>query len=309
LNPKKILITGGSGFIGRNLVHYQKLLGRQVTVFDLKPFPETSSNESRPDREIIGNISDTESITQAAAGHDAIVHLAAQTGVPGSIEDPEFDCVTNVLGTLRVLEAARHSNIGKVIVASSAAPLGRAEPPASEQSVPLPVSPYGASKLAGEAYCLAYNGSFGLNTIALRFSNVYGPRAGHKTSVVAKFMKDILVDAQINIDGTGEQTRDFIFVGDLCSAIDKALLSDVGGEIFQIGSGIEISISQLAEMIVEGSGRGTEISYQPARIGDVERNYSDISKAKSILNWTPQMELNEGINKTWEWFNNAWSKD
>ena len=302
MNPQNVLITGGSGFIGRNLVHYQKLLGRKVTVLDLEPFPDTEAKHDRPDRHVVGDVTDPQSIRKAAKGHDAIVHLAAQIGVPGSIEDPEKDCITNVLGTLRVLDAARLAGIEKVIVASFAAPPGRAEPPASESTVPLPVSPYGASKLAGEAYCLAYHGSYALNTIALRFSNVYGPQAGHKESVVAKFMKDILTASQLGIDGTGSQTRDFIFVSDLCTAIDKALAADLGGEIFQIISGKETSFSELASMITGASGYDVQINYRPSRIGDVDRNFSYITKARTVLNWSQAMELARGISETWNWF-------
>ena len=286
-------------------MHYQNLLGRNVTVFDLQMFPEAATPEDRPDEIVIGDITDPDSINRAVEGMDAIVHLAAQTGVPGSMEDPVTDCFTNVVGTMRVLEAARAANVQKVVIASSAAPLGRAEPPASEDKVPLPISPYGASKLAAEAYCLAYFGSWGLNTVALRFANVYGPRAGHKESVVAKFMKDILADGQIGIDGSGGQTRDFVFVGDLCAAIDSALQFDGGGEIFQVGTGTETSVAELAQLIVDTSNHDVEINYGPTRAGDVARNYSDITKARSMLNWSPEVELAYGISETWQWFERA----
>jgi UDP-glucose 4-epimerase len=302
LNPQKILITGGSGFIGSNLVHYQNLLGKDVTVFDLQPFPTAATSKDQPRNVVIGDITEAESIENAVTGMDAIVHLAAQTGVPSSIQDPVTDCLTNVVGTMRVLEAARKTGVNKVVIASSAAPLGRAKPPASENTVPLPISPYGASKLSAEAYCLAYFGSYGINAIALRFANAYGERAGHKESVVSKFMKDILTTREIAIDGTGGQTRDFIHVSDLCSAIESAMNFDGGGEIFQIGTGTETSISDLANLIVDASKFDVNVSYGPTRAGDVLRNYSDISKAKKMMNWSPQKELNLGISQVWEWF-------
>jgi len=184
----------------------------------------------------------------------------------------------------------------------SAAPLGKTEPPASESSVPHPISPYGASKLAAEAYCLAYNGTWGIQTIALRFSNVYGPLAEHKESVVAKIIKDAMSTSQIRIDGTGEQTRDFIYVKDLCSAIAVAVDSQVGGEVFQIGSGTETSINELVSKIQQVSGLVFATTHAPTRLGDVMRNYSDISKARETFGWTPATSLTAGLAETWKWF-------
>ena len=174
------------------------------------------------------------------ARHDAVVHLAAQTGVPKSLLNPRGDCQLNIVGTLNMLEACRAAQNGasgpRFVFASSNAPLGRQTPPATEDKAPLPVSPYGASKLAGEAYCLAYHGSWGLGTVALRFGNVYGPYSAHKTSVVAKFLDDIETSGSIVIDGDGLQTRDFIYVEDLARALLAALESPVKGEVFQISA-------------------------------------------------------------------------
>ena len=188
------------------------------------------------------------------SGIEGVVHLAAQTGVPGSLQDPFHDCRTNVLGTLNLLEAARlrQAEAGhpiRFVFASSNAPLGKQPPPATEDKAPLPISPYGASKLAGEGYCLAYNGSWGLGTVVLRFANLYGPYSAHKNSVVAKFIKDIAAGGQITIHGDGQQTRDFIYVGDLCRAIQLALESEIGGEVFQIATGVETSIAELADAV------------------------------------------------------------
>ncbi len=168
----RVLVTGGAGFIGANLVRLLVAEGQVVTVLD-----NLSSGRS----EYIGalglelvnaDILNSEAVDRALVGHDAVVHLAAQTGVPSSLADPRTDCQVNVIGTLNVLEAARRTNVQRVVFASSNAPLGRQHPPATEDKAPLPVSPYGASKLAGEAYCLAYHGSWGLQTVSLRFANV-----------------------------------------------------------------------------------------------------------------------------------------
>ncbi len=240
-------------------------------------------------------------------GMDSIVHLAAQTGVPGSLKDPRRDCEINVIGTLNMLEAARgeQERRGKqmrFVFASSNAPLGKQPPPATEVKAPLPISPYGASKLAGEGYCLAYHGSWGLGTVVLRFANLYGPFSSHKNSVVAKFFKDILEKGQITIDGDGRQTRDFIYVGDLCRAIMLTLKSEVAGEVFQIATGMETSILELAALVQEVVGRDVGIHHGPPRQGDIRKNYSGIRKARELLGWEPGTELEEGLEKTIKYF-------
>jgi UDP-glucose 4-epimerase len=180
--------------------------------------------------------------------------------------------------------------------------LGRQEPPATEDKAPLPIAPYGASKLAGEGYCLAYHGSWGLGTVVLRFANVYGPYSAHKGSVVAQFFKDILSNGEIIIDGDGRQTRDFIYVEDLCRAVLLALESGVSGEVFQIATGEETSILQLAEMAREVTGRPVEARHGPARQGDIRKNYSRVTKAGQLLRWKPDTGLRSGLKKTAEWF-------
>ena len=298
----RILVTGGAGFIGANLVRVLLDEGYQVRVLD---------NFSAGRREYLagldleiveGTILDPGAVVQAVAGMKGVVHLAAQTGVPGSLQDPRRDCEVNVIGTLNVLEACRHAGVRRFVFASSNAPLGRQPPPATEDKAPLPISPYGASKLAGEGYCLAYHGSWGLGTVVLRFANIYGPYSAHKNSVVAKFFKDIQTTGQITIDGDGQQTRDFIHVGDLCQAILLALESDVGGEVFQIATGVETSIHELAAMVQEVAGSPVEVRHGPARQGDIRKNYSGVAKARAELGWEPEIVLGQGLKLTWDWF-------
>ena len=290
--------------------------GYEVTVFDNLSVGRPEYLAGLPVDFIRGDILDRVAVSEAVIGHIGVVHLAAQTGVPGSLFDPRKDCETNVIGTLNLLEACRnerakvgdganggHSHCRRFIFASSNAPLGRQAPPATEDKAPLPISPYGASKLAGEAYCLAYHGSWGLETVALRFGNVYGPFSAHKNSVVAKFAKDILGQGPITLDGDGEQTRDFIYVGDLCRAVVLALESRVSGEVFQIATGIETSIRTLAGLLQQiADDENLHISNGPARQGDIRRNYSSIEKARTLLGWEPQADLLYGVRATWEWF-------
>lgn len=305
---QRILITGGAGFIGANLIRALLDQGRFVTILDNMSVGRREYFEHLPCELVSGDILDVDLMRRLAQEHEAVIHLAAQTGVPGSILDPRQDCVTNVLGTLNVLEGCRsawqdRAGPRKFVFASSNAPLGRQLPPAREDKAPLPISPYGASKLAGEAYSLAYFGSWGLPTVALRFGNVYGPFSAHKNSVVAKFCKDALGGRDLIVDGDGGQTRDFIFVGDLVEAIVKALLNgSVRGEVFQIATGIETSITELAERIQSLFGREVSIQHGPTRRGDAQRNYSAIGKAAALLDWTPRTDLEQGLRLTVDWF-------
>jgi UDP-glucose 4-epimerase len=317
----RILVTGGAGFIGANLVRLLLSRGCQVTVMDNLATGQLEYLDNLAINFLEGDILDQEIVNRAVAGQDGVVHLAAQTGVSGSLRNPRKDCEVNVLGVLNLLEACRSemdqrarvpdgagtslkSSLRglRVVFASSNAPLGRQKPPATEEKAPLPVSPYGASKLAGEAYCLAYYGSWQLETLVLRFGNVYGPFSSHKNSVVAKFFKDILAMGQLVLDGDGEQTRDLIYVGDLCEAIVSALESKVSGEVFQIATGVETTIRSLASLVQQTAKRDVGILQGPPRRGDVHRNYSCIQKAKSHLHWEPRVNLHLGLQMTWEWF-------
>jgi UDP-glucose 4-epimerase len=298
---QRVLVTGGAGFIGANLVRLLLEGGYEVSVLDDFSTGRRQYLNGLQVRVIEADVRDAER-TAAAVEHDSIVHLAAQAGVPSSLVDPRRDCEVNVLGTLNLLEAARDKGVSRFVFASSNAPLGRQAPPASEDKAALPVSPYGASKLAGEGYCCCYNGSWGLGTVALRFGNVYGPFSAHKSSVVARFFTDIQRDGRVVVEGDGRQTRDFVYVGDLCTAIVLALESHCGGETFQIATGVETSIAEVAEIASKVSGRTITTDRREPRRGDVRRSYSSIAKADTVLGWRPTVSLGDGLAATWEWF-------
>jgi UDP-glucose 4-epimerase len=256
---------------------------------------------------VVGDVRDPNVLLTCSQGIDCIVHLAANTGVGPSVEDPRLDMECNVIGTFNVLEAARRNYVKKFIFASSGAPLGEVKPPIHEELAPHPVSPYGASKLAGEGYCSAFFRTYGVPTVCLRFGNVYGPRSSRKVSVVAKFIKLAIAGEACVIFGDGMQTRDFIYVEDLIDALSLAILKPVGGEVFQIATGVERTVTEVAAMIGEllgKYGRQMVISHQPERIGDVLRNYSDTTKAQQMLGWHPQVEIYSGLSKTIDWFLN-----
>ena len=270
----------------------------------MTPFDEVEPDADWSDgvQLVVGDILDRQRLALATANADVMVHLAACTGVPASVEDPHFDCQTNVQGVLNALEAARHGTTNRFIFASSGAPAGNVEPPIHEEVVPKPVSPYGASKLAGEAYCSAYAQTFELETVALRFGNVYGPKSGHKTSVVAKWINLALAGEDIEIYGDGSATRDFIFTADLVDAVRKAAKAqgpDVSGEVFQIATSQETTIGELAELLcaalAETGISPPKVHFTEERLGDIKRNYSDTSKAKRRLGWTASTSLAQGL--------------
>ena len=299
---KLVLVTGGCGFIGRNLIPL--LLKQNYSVRVLDNMSVASSDDiAEYNVEIIkGDIRNENIVRQATEGAFAVVHLAAQTNVINSQKVPKDDCEINVLGTLNLLMAARDFGVKRFIFASSNAPIGENEPPIDENKPARPLSPYGASKLAGEGYCSAFYGSYGLGTIILRFANVYGPRSGHKGSVVAKFLKDSSNHGSITIFGDGKQTRDFIHVRDLCQAIEFSIRSQVSGEVFQIATGIETSVETLAETLASMLPEKPVINYVPARAGEIVKNYSQITKAKTFLGWEPFIDLRKGLSETTSWY-------
>ena len=299
---KKICITGGGGFVGANLVRLLLQEGYTVRVLDNFTTGQRCYLDGLNIELIEGDIMDEVVSATAVAGMDGVVHLAAQTSVPDSVENPFYDCQLNVLGTLNLLEACRQANIPRFVFASSNAPLGRQLPPAHEEQAPLPISPYGASKLAGEGYCLAYHGTWGLGTIVLRFANLYGPFSGHTKGVVAQFLKNVATGRPLEVHGDGQQTRDFIYVVDLCRAILLALESELCGELFQIATGIETSILELTEQLAEVTQQAITRTHGKRRLGDIGQNYSAVSKAEKLLHWQPTTTLKDGLAETWSWF-------
>ena len=317
--PKKWLITGGCGFIGTNLI--KKLISQKnifIRVIDnlsvgtrddlasLLPLP----SKNLPCVElVVGDICDEKLALDATKDIDVIVHLAASTGVGKSVKDPKTDCMINIIGTLNYLEGARINKTGKFIFASSGAAVGECQPPIHEESIPHPVSPYGASKLAGEAYCSSYYRTFGIETIILRFSNVYGPGSKRKDSVITKFMKRAMNGETLEIYGNGNQTRDFLYIEDLIQSILLAVAkNDIGGEIFQIATSKETTVYEIAQVIMEieekNFGNKVKIVNSKPRPGDIQRNYSNISKARKMLGYEPKKDLYVGLKDTFEYLKN-----
>ena len=269
--------------------------------------PQSLNNHSSYVELVVGDITDYKTCYNCCQGIDVIVHLAANTGVGPSVEDPRKDMESNVIGTFNMLEAARHNNVKRFVFASSGAPVGEWEPPIHEELAPHPVSPYGASKLAGEGYCSCYYRTFDLETITLRFGNVYGPGSTHKNSVVAKFIKQAIKGETLEIYGDGTQTRDFIYIDDLIQAIRlSATVEGIGGHVFQIATNHETTVREMTNMLLpvlsDFGYKNVKVEHGDPRQGDVRRNYSDTTKAKKVLNWQNKIDLKEGLQKTAAWF-------
>ena len=321
------LITGGCGFIGRNLVadlvseggHFIRIvdnlkIGSRDDLAGICEYKEIcqadilgQKTKNQGVELVVGDIMDSKLAMDASKGVDVIVHLAANAGVYTSVENPRMDCETNVIGTLNYLEATRHSGIRRFVFASSGATAGEVTPPIHEELPPHPVSPYGASKLAGEGYCSAYYRSYNVETVCLRFGNVYGPHSEKKESVIAKFIKKALTGQSVEIYGDGSQTRDFIHVYDIVRAIRLASnISGIGGETFQIATNKEHTVTEVAEMLKyelkARFGIDMVLTWGQPRQGDVRRNYSDTTKAKQTLGFKNRMELNKGLQEIVKWF-------
>jgi UDP-glucose 4-epimerase len=308
-----ILVTGGCGFIGSNLIQFLSRAGLRVTVLDLEPapifFPDSGEHGSGAAHDvefIVGDIRDRDLCRRAMIGMDAVVHLAAESGIPPSVEDPETNFLVNVDGTLSLLLAAKDAGVQQFILASSGAVLGRHDPPVDERTAASPVSPYGASKLAAEAYCLAFGATYGMSAVALRFANIYGPGSSHKRSVVAEFCKSALRGEPLTIFGDGSQTRDFLYVDDLLVAIHGCLgRPDISG-VFQMGCGFGVSVLDVAG-VIQGlrEGQGPQVpppDFRPARAFEVHDCYYRIDKAGDAFGFNPSVGFREGVQRTWTWF-------
>jgi UDP-glucose 4-epimerase len=306
VSAKECLVIGGAGFIGANLIRRLTAQGIPLRVLDNLSAGRLQDLEGLPLEFIHGDIRDPRAVEEAMAGVRLVIHLAAHTNVVESVQHPKINFDTNVWGTLHLLQAAVKHQVERFIFASTGgAIVGDVVPPVHEDMPPRPISPYGAGKLAGEGYCSAFWGSYGLKTVSLRFSNVYGPYSYHKASVVAKFFRHVQLGRPLTIFGDGEQTRDFLFVGDLCRAISAALEAPVPfGQAIQLGSGRETTINHLVQLLREvvGAERFPGVVHAPSRAGEVRRNSVSIARAQQFLGFSPGTELRSGLQQTWEWF-------
>ncbi len=311
---RKILVTGGAGFIGRHLVDKLIELGHEVVVIDnLSKGKEKKANlpagEIQQERhyQLYPWSLDAPEVEEIfRKGVDIVVHLAAQVSVRKSVEDPFDDAYNNILSGLKMLEYCRKYRVKKVIYANSAAEVGNPQYlPLDEKHPTAPLSPYGLSKKTFGEYLQLYGKLFGLRYTSLRLANVYGPgqEGSKECGVVPLFISKMLESAPVAIIGDGQQTRDFVYVGDVVEAI-IAVLGDLGnGEQYNIGSGKETSVNELFYLIRELAGSGLPPSYSAAGEGELKRCVFSISKAKKEIGWQPQTDLKTGLKKTIDYLN------
>lgn len=303
LKDHSILIVGGAGFIGTNL---SRVLAERGAMFHLFDNLSAGTGEFCSEESLtIGNIEDLGALRDCILANrcSAIVHLAGQTGVPVSVAHPVDDFRANALGTLNVLEAARQCGVQRVLTISSNASVGDVAQPTNEESLPRPVSPYGAHKLYVESITRVYAQNYGMETASIRLANVYGPYSTHKSSVVSSWLRHIVRGEPVIVYGGGSSTRDFIFVKDLASILCYLLLRRVNGDTICVGTGVETSVGLLVQMIRTIVGYDFPVQQEPLRPGEVERNFADVSKLQTLLprdfHFTP---LQLGLSLTWEWY-------
>lgn len=308
----RVVVTGGAGFIGTNLVQGLLAHGYEVVVLDNFATGFQENLDGLDLRLVEGSILDPSTLDQAFEGADAVVHLAARPSVPRSIVDPLASNDANVNGTLQVLEAARRHQSPHLVVASSSSVYG-ANPqlPKREDMAPMPVSPYAASKLATEAYSLAYTSCFDLDVLALRFFNVFGPfqAAGHAyAAVVPAFVAAALSDQPLVIHGDGAQTRDFTYVGSVVNVIEDAIKRRVSSHRpVNLAFGERVSILELAGRLEELLGTSLRRDYVDPRPGDVRDTQADNRRLIDLFPELDAVPIDEGLTRTIEWFRSSTS--
>ena len=304
----RCVVTGGAGFIGSNLTDALLARGDSVTVLD-----DLSTGRRSNLDEAIANGAELHEIDIRDAGAvasafeearpEAVFHLAAQIDVRRSVADPAFDAAINVGGTANVLEAARNAGTQRVVfISTGGAIYGEGKDkhlPLDEGAASEPLAPYGQSKFAGEGYVALYKRLYGLSGVSLRLGNVYGPRQDPlgEAGVIAIFCGRLLGGEKATVFGDGTQTRDYIYVGDVVSAAMAAAGSDADGA-FNIGTGKETSVLDLIELLGQLGDRDFEADFEPARPGEVSRISIDPSRARSELDWEPEVDLAEGMRRT-----------
>jgi len=292
----RAVVTGGAGFIGSNLVDALLARGDDVTAVD-----DLSSGKRENVHADAAFVERDIREELEFGGADVVFHLAAQADVQTSMQRPEYDADVNVVGSVRVLEAARATGAQVVFSSTGGAIYGECDGPAPEDSTLQPVSPYGIAKLCAEQYLAGWNRIHGSDHVVLRFANVYGPRqdSGLEGGVVAIFLERMARGEPTTIFGDGSQTRDFVYVGDVVDALLAAVGHD--GGTFNVGTGRETSVAELHQACRTVAGSDEEPRLEPARLGDARRSVLDVSRIERELDWRARTSLDDGLGRTWQW--------
>ncbi len=310
MERRRVLVTGGAGFIGSHLV--DRLAGQNlVSVLDDLSTGSLQNLASAPGEVHVkkGSVLQPKVLSAAMKGRDVVYHLAAKTSVPESVQKPQDYWRTNVEGTLNVLKAAVDAGARRVVFASSAAVYGNVDgTPTVETQKPAPASPYATTKMVGEFACEEIASLKGIETVVLRIFNVYGPRQPTRSSyasVIPTFCAAVAANRPIEIHGDGQQTRDFLYIGDLAEALELAGDKGVAGETFNVGSGTATSVADVANVLSEITNAPVRATRKEPRPGDVRHSQADIGKAAARLGFTPRTSLRDGMEKTLAYFRAA----
>jgi nucleoside-diphosphate-sugar epimerase len=305
----RALVTGGGGFIGSHLARRLLREGYEVRILDnFATGRRENLLDIHSDVELVeGDIQSYERVHNAVRGCHVVAHLAALPSVPRSVQDPLTSNATNVTGTLNVLLAARDSDVGRVVYASSSSVYGaNPELPKREEMTALPISPYAVAKHAGESYCRAFHQVFGLETVAVRYFNVFGPDQdplSQYAAVIPNFISALLAGRSPVIFGDGEQSRDFTYVDNVVEGTFKALTkAGNGGKVFNVAMGGSVTLNELFRMLRGMVGAEVEPEYAPARPGDVPHSQAAIDRARADLGYEPIVSTEEGLRETLAWF-------
>ena len=304
------LVTGGAGFIGSHVAQALCARGARVRVLDNLSTGKLENLRQLDKRiEFVeGDVADSSTVAAAVAGVDCVFHQAALASVPRSVEQPMDTHAACVTGTLNVLDQARRAGVRRLIYAASSSAYGnQPNSPKRETDRPMPVSPYGAAKLAGEAYCQAFAAAYGFETVSLRYFNVFGPRQdpnSQYSAVIPRFITALLAGRQPTIFGDGQQSRDFTYVDDTSLGIVRAAECDaLVGDVVNVAYGSEVSVADIAKALASLIGREDLVGvFEASRPGDVDRHFADISKARRLWDFEPKTSLTEGLEKTLGWF-------
>ena len=305
----RYVVTGGAGFIGSNTVDELVKRGHSVVVLDdLSSGKEENLTEIRNKITLIkGSITDIEVVRKAMHEAEYVLHLAARTSVPRSVKDPIETNRINIDGTLNVLVAARDAKVKRIVFAASSSAYGETPTlPKVETMQPAPISPYGVTKFVGELYLQTFGRCYGLENVSLRYFNVFGPRqdpGSPYSGVLAKLCTAALEETQPVIFGDGEQTRDFTYVE---NAVQANLLAfeapNASGRVFNVGVGGRVSLNTVIELLSKISGTPMEAKHDPPRDGDIRDSQADITQARNYLGYDPQVDFEEGLRRTFEWY-------
>jgi nucleoside-diphosphate-sugar epimerase len=311
----RYLVTGGAGFIGSHIVDELVRRGHSVVVLDnLSTGKESNLASIREKIELsTGSVTDLAAVQAACRGADYVVHLAARTSVPRSVQDPVDTNHANIDGTLNVLVAARDAKVRRFVFAASSSAYGDTPTlPKVETMPPAPISPYGVTKYVGELYAQVFGRVYGLENASVRYFNVFGPRqdpTSQYSGVLSRYMLAVIEGEAPVVYGDGEQSRDFTYVENIVDETLRACEAPgASGKVFNGGTGARITLNEVLRQLEKITGKKLQAKYEPPRTGDILHSQADISLARRVLGYEPRVLFEQGLKRTWDWYNAAYRK-